>query len=107
MVVEYIRYRIPGERQQQFEAAYSDAGGSLAASEHCLAYELSHGVEEPERYILRIEWDSLEGHEQGFRRDPEFQSFFAAVRPFVDDIEEMRHYRVTQIASEAELDTEP
>jgi quinol monooxygenase YgiN len=99
MVVEYIRYRIPHERQERFEAAYRDAAGSLDASEHCLAYELSHGVEESERYILRIEWDSLDGHEQGFRRSPEFQSFFAAVRPFVDDIEEMRHYSLTSIGT--------
>jgi quinol monooxygenase YgiN len=99
MVVEYIRYRIPHERQERFEAAYRDAANSLDASEHCLAYELSHGVEESERYILRIEWDSLDGHEQGFRRSPEFQSFFAAVRPFVDDIEEMRHYDVTSIGT--------
>jgi quinol monooxygenase YgiN len=97
MVVEYIRYRIPHERQARFEAAYGEAAVSLDASEHCLAYELSHGVEEPERYILRIEWGSLEGHEQGFRRSPEFQPFFAAVRPFVDEIEEMRHYNVTSI----------
>ena len=66
MLVEYIRYRIPHERQERFEDAYSDAA-SLDASEHCIAYELSHGVEESERYILRIEWDSLNGHEQGFR----------------------------------------
>jgi quinol monooxygenase YgiN len=99
MVVEYIRYRIPQERQGRFEAGYRDAAASLDASEHCLAYELSHGVEESERYILRIEWDSLEGHEQGFRRGPEFQPFFAAVRPFVDEIEEMRHYNVTPIGA--------
>ena len=80
MVVEYIRYQIPHERQERFEAAYRDTAGSLDTSEHCLAYELSHGVEKSERYILRIEWDSLEGHEQGFRRSHEFQPFFAAVR---------------------------
>jgi quinol monooxygenase YgiN len=99
MVVEYIRYQIPQERQETFEAAYRDAAGSLEASDHCLSYELSHGIEESVRYILRIEWDSLEGHEQGFRGSPEFQPFFAAVRPFVDEIEEMRHYDVTSIAS--------
>ena len=101
MVVEYIRYRISPDRQEQFEAAYRDAAESLDASDHCLAYELSHGVEEPEHYILRIEWDSLDGHEQGFRRSPEFESFFAAVRPFFDEIEEMRHYDVTSVASVA------
>jgi hypothetical protein len=45
-------------------------------------------------YILRIERDPEEGHLQGFRNRPEFISFIALVRPYVKDIEEMRHYRV-------------
>lgn len=103
MIVEYIRYRIPqGERQGDFESAYAEAAASLDASEHCLSYELSHGVEEPENYILRIEWDSREGHEGGFRNSSEFRSFFGAVRPFFDDIEEMRHYEPTPVRSSGE-----
>jgi hypothetical protein len=31
---------------------------------------------------------------QGFHGSPEFHSFFSAVRPYVDNIEEMRHYGV-------------
>jgi heme-degrading monooxygenase HmoA len=101
MVIEYIRYRISHERQEQFEDAYRAAAESLDASEHCLDYELAHGVEEAERYILRIEWDSLEGHEQGFRNSPEFGPFLVAVRPFIGDIEEMRHYDATGVTSRA------
>ena len=102
MIVEYIRYRILKEKQEAFEEAYAEAAASLNASEHCLRYELSHGVEEPERFILRIEWDSKEGHERGFRGSQEFRSFFGAVKPFFDDIEEMRHYEPTPIRSSGE-----
>lgn len=102
MIVEYIRYQIPSEKQQSFEEAYAEAAASLEASEHCLRYELSHGVEEPENYILRIEWDSQEGHERGFRRSPEFKTFFGAVKPFFDDIQEMRHYEATLVRSSSE-----
>jgi quinol monooxygenase YgiN len=98
MVVEYIRYRIPEGVRDEFERAYARAAESLDASSHCLSYELAHGVEEPDNYILRIEWDSLEGHEQGFRQSPEFRTFFAAIKPYVDDIEEMRHYDRTAVA---------
>jgi hypothetical protein len=28
----------------------------------------------------------------GFRKSPEFREFFASVRPFVGNLEEMRHY---------------
>jgi quinol monooxygenase YgiN len=99
VIVEYIRYSIDEERREAFESAYERAQTPLLASRHCLRYELSQSVDDPGSYILRIEWDSAEGHLQGFRRSPEFREFFEAVRPYVDDIQEMRHYRVTSVAS--------
>ena len=92
MVIECIRYRVDVARSEAFEGAYAEGGRSLTASSHCLAYEVGRGVEDPDSYIVRIEWDSVEGHEQGFRTSPEFADFFAAVKPFFDDIQEMRHY---------------
>jgi quinol monooxygenase YgiN len=95
MIVEYIRYKIPESRHKEFEAAYDKAQASLKASSHCLSYEVSHGIEEPDNYVVRIEWDSEEGHMKGFRTSPEFQTFFAAVRPFFNEIQEMKHYAIT------------
>ncbi len=94
MIVEYIRYTIPEDRSPAFEAAYTEARSSLDESSQCLGYELTRCVEAPTSYILRIEWDSLEGHESGFRQSAEFRRFFQYVRPFFSDIEEMRHYNV-------------
>jgi quinol monooxygenase YgiN len=94
MVVEYIRYTIPAERAAAFEQAYAEAAKVLADDEHCLSYEVSRGVEEPEHYTVRIDWDSVEGHEQGFRRSAAFPAFFAAVKPFFAQIDEMKHYAI-------------
>ncbi|AIF82717.1 hypothetical protein NTE_00637 [Candidatus Nitrososphaera evergladensis SR1] len=100
MIVEYIHYEIPGERQQEFEAAYNDAAKSLMSSVHCQKYELSHCVENPDLYILRIEWDSLDGHMKGFRGSREFGRFFDLVKPFFNDIQEMQHYEPTRVRGE-------
>jgi quinol monooxygenase YgiN len=97
MIVEYIRYEIPDA--EPFLRGYQAARAALDASPHCLAYELSRCTEEPAAFILRIEWDSIEGHLQGFRKSPEFAEFLGAVRPFIANIREMRHYQVTAIAS--------
>jgi quinol monooxygenase YgiN len=97
MIVEYIRYHIDEDRRQAFEDGYATAQASLQSSTHCLGWDLTRCTEDPTQYILRIEWDSSEGHLQGFRRSPDFPAFFAAVRPFVDDIQEMRHYESTDI----------
>lgn len=95
MVVEYIRYTIDEARTEAFEQAYGQAADALEASEHCQHYEVSRCSEDPTQHVVRIEWDSEAGHLSGFRKSPEFGAFFAAVQPFVGDIQEMRHYNVT------------
>ena len=70
------------------------AGALLDASPHCERWQVGRCIDEPEKQIVRIEWDSVEGHLQGFRKSPDFGAFFEAVRPFFDDIEEMTHYDV-------------
>ncbi len=50
MIVEYIRYHIPTERQGDFEAAYDDAQVVLSSFPWCRSYELSHCIEDPLSY---------------------------------------------------------
>lgn len=97
MIIEYLRYTIDDARHSAFEEAYTHAGIILMQSTHCLGYELSRCVEDPSSFILRIEWDSLDGHLTGFRTDPSFPSFFAAIGPYTHDMQEMRHYEVTGV----------
>lgn len=98
MITEYIRYTVPAEIKDDFIKGYTRAVESLKASSHCRGYELHQGNEEPENFILRIQWDSLDGHMHGFRNSPEFQPFFQAIGPFYKYIQEMKHYNLTALA---------
>jgi quinol monooxygenase YgiN len=97
MIVEYIRYKVEASRVNELVAAYEKGSESLRSSSHCLGYELTRCAEEPECYTMRILWDSSEGHLKGFRTSEEFRPFLAAVRPFVPNILEMRHYEMTPL----------
>lgn len=100
MIVEYIRYTIPSGSHAAFLAAYREAAVALRGSPHWRGHELTQCVEAPDSFILRIVWDSLDGHLQGFRRSPAFPGFFACVKPFLAEIQEMRHYARTDIVAE-------
>jgi heme-degrading monooxygenase HmoA len=95
VIVEYIRYKIDPSRSDEFEAAYRSAGALLDASPHCQRWEAARCVDAPEKQIVRIEWDSAEGHLKGFRQSPDFKPFLELTQPFYKDIEEMTHYEVT------------
>jgi quinol monooxygenase YgiN len=94
VVIEYIRYAVHAERAAEFEEAYRAASSILEEDPHCLAYEVARGSEDPEHFVVRIEWDSLEGHLDGFRKSQHFRTFFGQVQPFMKEIAEMNHYVV-------------
>jgi hemoglobin len=96
MTVEYIRYRIPGG-PGAFEQAYARAARFLAAAPQCVDYELSRCADEPAVHILRITWTSAEDHLKGFRGGEHFPGFLAEIRPYIEAIEEMRHYEPTSV----------
>lgn len=97
MTIEYIRYKVSEEQRQEFIAAYKDASKELDSSTFCIAYELSECEEESGQFILRIEWTSTEEHLQGFRKSELFPLFFSKIRPYFENIQEMRHYKVTDV----------
>ncbi len=98
MMVEYIRYELKTHQPSELVEAYRLAASHLEAAPQCHGYELSHCVEEPSSLTLRILWTSTEDHLQGFRKGPHFPHFLAAIRPFIGEIAEMRHYAPTDVA---------
>ena len=100
MVNEYIRYRIGAEMHAAFLSDYQKAGDYLRASPVCLGYELTQCEEERECFILRIVWRSTADHMSKFRGSAEFQNFLGLIKPYVPNIEEMRHYALTAVCWE-------
>lgn len=95
--VELIRYTIPENQWTAFENAYAQAGKLLSKSKYCLYYTINKGSEEPNHYVVIIHWTSEEDHLNGFRKSADFAPFLALVRPYYNQIQEMKHY--TEIAA--------
>jgi quinol monooxygenase YgiN len=104
MIVEYIRYTVANvARGEELRRAYAQAAEQLDKAPECLSYELSVCEEEPHSWVLRIEWRSTDAHLAGFRNGPHFPPFLDAIRDFMKEIAEMRHYCVTDIQSRKQL----
>lgn len=100
--VEYIRYTIDPARADKFEQAYRDATAALARSAVCERWEMLRCVEEPDRYVMRIEWTSMNDHLSEFRTSDEFKDFIGHVGEYIGDIDEMRHYEQTGVVGVAD-----
>src|SRR5438128_480799 len=97
MIAEYIRYALAEHSGDDLIAAYATAAEHLRDAPECHGFELSRCDDDPASFILRIVWTSASAHMDGFRNGPNFPPFLAAIRPFIGEIAEMRHYTPTEV----------
>lgn len=94
MVIEIADIRIPLEKRKEFERVICAAARDvLAKADGFLSYEIGHSIESPDRYILRVGWETKEHHTLGFRQSNEYKEWqrlvvpFFKVRPIVEHFE--------------------
>jgi quinol monooxygenase YgiN len=97
MIIEYVRYRVPEAEMKAFVGAMDRAQASLALADECRAWEMARGVEEPDTWVLRIEWASLDAHQTGFRTGPHYPDFMRPLRRFNEYLIEAKHFKVSEV----------
>lgn len=81
----------PGEAER-FEAAFREAQAIIASMPGYLSHQLQRCVENDRRYLLLVEWRTLEDHTRGFRGSPEYQRWKALLHHFYDPFPVVEHY---------------
>jgi heme-degrading monooxygenase HmoA len=83
MILEHADITIPPGRQAEFDAAIQRGIATvISKSKGFRGAQVHKGIESPERYLLTIQWDTLENHTIDFRESPAFQEWRAIVGPF-------------------------
>ncbi len=93
MVLEVAEIQIRAGEQQAFEAALSRGVQTvISQSKGYRGYRLERGIESPQRYLLLIEWDTLENHTVDFRQSPSFAQWRAIVGPYFVEPPRVEHF---------------
>ena len=93
MILEIADIRIQKGRQAEFEAAIRHGIETvISKSQGFLNARVEHGIESPERYVLMIEWATLEDHTVHFRGGELFTQWRAIVGPFFDGPPNVEHF---------------
>jgi heme-degrading monooxygenase HmoA len=88
---------VPG-REAEFEAAFAIARDIPAESDGFRSLRLLRCVEESSRYLLLIEWTTLEAHTVGFRGSPLYQRWRELLHQFYDPFPTVIHFEtVTEV----------
>ncbi|GAA3571681.1 hypothetical protein GCM10022197_30290 [Microlunatus spumicola] len=75
-----------------FEDAFLGAREILAGTPGCRSVRMTRGVESAERFVLLVEWDSVEAHETGFRQSERFTRWREAIGPWFAGPPRVEHF---------------
>src|ERR1700735_2443557 len=75
--VAMIQIRVGGE--SAFEGAMVEAAPLIARSPGYLGHEVQRCIETPGRYLLLVQWETLEAHTVGFRQSAAFGEWRAII----------------------------
>jgi heme-degrading monooxygenase HmoA len=91
VVLEVADINVVAGSETEFEDAYRGAVDVLRTTPGCRSVRMTRGVESPSRFVLLVEWDSVEAHEQNFRNSERFTAWRAAIGPFFDGPPRVEH----------------
>jgi heme-degrading monooxygenase HmoA len=75
-----------------FEAAYREARQLIVETPGCRSVRMTHGIESPQRFVLLVEWDSVEVHENSFRATERFTQWRALIGPWFAGPPRVEHF---------------
>jgi heme-degrading monooxygenase HmoA len=78
----------------EFEAAFRVAKDIIAAMPGYISHELQRCLEQADRYILLVRWQTLEDHTIGFRQSAQYQEWRALLHHFYDPFPIVEHYEI-------------
>lgn len=101
MVLEHALIDIRPGTGEAFESTLAEARHVIAACSGFISLRLQRGVEYEDRYLLLVEWETLDDHTVGFRESPAFVAWRRLIGPFFASPPEVVHFDLPPVIVQA------
>ena len=93
MILETAVLDIRDGLMADFEVAFSEAQSIIAGMPGYQWHQLQRCIEVENRYLLLVQWQTLEDHTEGFRNSPDYQRWKQLLHHFYDPFPQVEHFR--------------
>src|SRR5262245_59916498 len=92
MVLEVALIDITPGQEQDFAAAYAQAKSILATTPGLRSVRMTQGIETPSRFVLLVEWDTVDAHNENFRATERFGQWRGMIGPYFANPPHVEHF---------------
>lgn len=93
MILEVAILDVKPEQTVQFEQAFEQAQQIICAMPGYVSHQLQKCIENENRYLLLVNWQTLTDHTEGFRQSPQYQQWKALLHHFYHPFPTVEHYQ--------------
>jgi len=92
MILEVAILQVRPGLSEEFETSIRKASLIISTMKGYISHELQKCVEEENKYILLVRWESLEDHTIGFRQSEQYLEWKALLHHFYNPFPKVEHY---------------
>lgn len=92
MILEVAILNIKEGAEIDFENDFKNASKFISAIKGYLNHSLSKCIEQKNKYLLLVNWDTLNDHTIGFRQSKEYLEWKRLLHPYYDPFPIVEHY---------------
>jgi heme-degrading monooxygenase HmoA len=94
MILEIAHLQVRPGQTSEFEVAFSEAQRIISAMPGYIGHELQRCIEQANHYMLLVRRQTVEHHEVGFRKSPQYQQWRKLLHHFYDPFPTVLHYEL-------------
>lgn len=94
MILEVAILYIKKGQSQAFEQDFRKAESFIQNNKGYISHELRRCMEDSDKYILLVHWESLEDHEEGFRKSDNYLPWKKLLHHYYDPFPLVEHYEL-------------
>ena len=93
MILEVAILELKKGSAIDFEQSFAAASKIIASQSGYISHELKKCVEQEDKYILLVQWETVEDHEIGFRQSEDYQQWKQLLHHYYEPFPVVEHYQ--------------
>jgi heme-degrading monooxygenase HmoA len=100
MILEVATLDVKAGQGAAFEKDFAAASHIIENIPGYVSHQLLHGLENSNRYLLLVRWETLEAHTIGFRKSLHYPAWKEALHHYYDPFPTVEHFGLPVSAGE-------
>jgi len=96
MILEVAILDVNVGQEEKFESTFKKAQTIISAMSGYVSHQLQKCIEKENRYILLVNWNTLEDHTVGFRQSEPYKQWKELLHHYYSPFPEVEHYTMVE-----------